>query len=164
MVKSEGMRRIFFKGLKFQSLLCVYAHMFPTVLDSFSLCYTNLILWNYLHAFSHVYWNPPQNSILCIGRCLQCRPLIGCNENALNWLVTSSFWYDLLVLRRFSACFYRAKIAAVESWRRFLKWFPKLVCNFIDASKNMNFLGHSQCAAVFFIITAPLHSTPPENM
>ncbi len=31
------MRRIFFKGLKFKSLLYVYAHRFPTFLDSFSL-------------------------------------------------------------------------------------------------------------------------------
>jgi hypothetical protein len=38
MAERDGiMRRIFFKGLKFLSLLCVYAHRFTTFLDSFSL-------------------------------------------------------------------------------------------------------------------------------
>ncbi len=83
----------------------------------------------------------------------KCKKLT-CHKQLLAWLQ---------VLRRLSACFYRAKIAAVESWRRFLKGFPKLVCNFIHASKYIaneffrTLAVHAQ--RVFFVITAPLHPT-----
>jgi len=70
--------------------LCVCAYVSNVSWQLFAMLYK----FDFIKLFTCFFTcliNPPQNSILCIGRCLQCRPLIGCSENAPNWLVTSSF-------------------------------------------------------------------------
>ncbi len=103
---------IFWKFKHFNQFLLCMRWWFLRSFKGFSLLYTIIniifVFLKLLINFENAYWNPPQNSLLCDWSILQCRPLIGCMENAQE-----------LTCRIFSV-----KIAALGSLKKVAKSAP----------------------------------------
>ncbi len=131
---------IFWGSRRFNQYFLGVRRLFPRSFNSFSSCYTNINCYllasmKFLNNFEISHWNSPQNYLHCvIGRYF-----LASTPHWLPWKCAKRFRYEFTGITGGFLHFQGQYHRRWGFWKGLLKEFSKLVCNFIEVSKNLYF-------------------------